>query len=267
MIQIFEFEDYKDYLGKRFAPFGETRGLRAKLARELRCQGAYISQVLRGSGHFSLEHAAVIDEFLKHGEDESEYFFLLIHIARSGSKKLEKVFRRRLERLRKKRRVIAERIAAKDGVPPEARATYYSAWYYAAIHVLLMVPQFQSAPEIASYLRLPRQTVSEALELLVSAGLAVREGTRFRCSVNRLHLHADAPDLAKHHVNWRLRALSSLDAREPSDLHYSGVMALSEANAKRLRALLLNAIEGMEKIIALPLEEAAFGVCLDFFRV
>lgn len=51
--------------------------------------------------------------------------------------------------------------------------------------------------------------------------------------------------LAKHHANWRLQALHSLDRADPDDLHYSGPMALSEENAIKLRALLLNGIEGI----------------------
>jgi len=264
---VFEFQDYKRYLTLRLPTTGEGRGLRAKLASTLSCQAAYISQVINGHTQFSLEHAVSIDRFLGHSAEEGEYFMLLVHFARAGTKSLREYYGALMERMLKRRQVVTERIGVAQPLSSELANRYYSAWYYSAIHVLLLVPRFRTKAAIVECLHLPLPLVSEVIEFLVGAGLAKEEKGRYVTGTQRIHLGSDSPLLSRHHTNWHLRAFPSLDRPLPHDLHYSGAIALSEKNALRVRSLLLNQIEAIEPILAEAHEEAGFCLMMDFFRL
>lgn len=266
-LSIFDFDGYKKYIAARLPTQGKSRGLRAKLAQTLGCQGAYVSQVLNGFTHFSLEHAAMIDTFLEHGREESHYFMLLVHRDRAGTKKLREYYNRQMGEVVKRRQIVAERVQSGGALPKQVALTYYQSWYYAAIHVLLLVSRFQSRELLSERLRLPLVAISEAVDFLIRAGLVEETRGKLRSSNRRLHLGEDSLLLSKHHLNWRLQALQSLDRKTDQDLHYSGPLALTEENATAIRTLLLNAIESTEQILTKPGEEDAFCLILDFFRV
>jgi uncharacterized protein (TIGR02147 family) len=264
---VFEYSDYKKYLSIRLATQGPTRGFRARLAAILRCRAAYISQVLNGPTDFSLEHAILIDQYLEHTSEESHYFILLVQYGRAGSKNLEAFFARQMENIKSNREIISKRIKGKQVLSLEDQVVYYGRWYYSAIHTLLLIPQYQTKQAIANYLSLPLSTVSEVLDFLLSKGFAREEKGKFVSGNKRTHLGTDSPLLPKHHMNWRVKTIQSLDRKPEGDLHYSGSIALSIKSAERIKTILLESIERMEPVIRETGEEAAFCVCLDFFKI
>src|SRR5271168_3515074 len=107
---IFDYRDYKKYLNVALSTEGTSRGSRSRLAAKLRCQTAFISHVLNGNSHFSLEHAVVISQFLGHTPEESRYFILLVSLGRAGTKALEEHFKNQIEEIQRKRTQIKEHI-------------------------------------------------------------------------------------------------------------------------------------------------------------
>lgn len=264
---VFDHEDYKSYLSGRFSTQGSNRGLRAKLATKLSCQSAFISQVLNSHTHFSLEHAVIVDEFLEHSPDESEYFMLLIHHGRAGTKGLKNYYRKQLDQLRKRREVISERIHVKEKLNQIDAFQYYSTWYYAAIHVLTMIPKYQTQAAIAEHLRLPLKVVKEATEFLAYCGLIEENQGKWVNSKNRIHLGNDTIITSKYHMSWRIKTLQNLELSHKEDLHYTGVLALSSENVEKLRTLVLNFIESLEPIIQEGPEEELHAISLDYYRL
>jgi uncharacterized protein (TIGR02147 family) len=264
---VFEYTEYKKYLKAVLATSGAKRGLRSKLATALRCQTSFISRVINGQAEFSAEHAIVINSFLQHTETEGDYFVLLVLHERSGSKQLKAHYEKQIRQIQEKREQIRERIQVKRQLSTEAQMTYYSAWYYAAIHILITVPAFQAPTAIASHLKLPLPLVSECLDFLVSAGLAVQNGDRYQTGTARIHLGKDSPMISKHHANWRMRAIHATDERSRENLFFSGPISISEADAHEIRSRLLKMLEELEPTIQASKEEAVFCLDLDFFRV
>lgn len=264
---VFDFEDYKDYLAERLPTQGAERGARARLAEKLRCQPAFVSQVLVGRNHFSLEHAAVIDDFLAHSDMESQYFMLLVHQGRAGSQSLQRYYGDQLSEIQLERAKISERVSAQPAISKEESHRYYSTWYYAAIHVLLTIPGMGDKRVIAERLGLSLVVVSEALEFLVAQGLAVENEGIFKTSSTRVHLGNDSSMIHKHHTNWRIRSLNSLDSKDPINLHYSGPISISRKNAEKLRGQILQFIESLEPMLAENTEEELYGVVFDLFKV
>ncbi len=78
LITIFDYKDYRKYVEMKLPITGAKRGVRTRLAMALSCQTAFISRVLHEEAHFSLEHAVVINRFLIHTDEESNFFILMI---------------------------------------------------------------------------------------------------------------------------------------------------------------------------------------------
>lgn len=249
MRSIFEFRDYKAYLAARLPTSGEGRGLRTKLAGVLGCRGAFVSQVISKEAHFSLEHAARVDEFLGHSPVESHYFLLLVHLGRAGSPSLRRYYSEQLDRVLAQREVVTEKIRVRSYLSNEEQIIYYSTWHFAAIHMLLLIPELRTKQAIAAHLNLPLSRVSETLDFLVQVGLAVEESGSYLPGKSRLHVGERSPHVNRHHTNWRLHAISALERDSDSVLRYSGPIVLSKKKIPRLRALLLEAIGELEGLL------------------
>ena len=100
MGSIFDYTDYKKYLkdGLKQKP-KSGHGFKSAMASAIHCQSAYISRVLNGDAHFSLEQAYALNGFLGHSEEEAEFFILLVSYARAGTQPLERFFLRKINEI------------------------------------------------------------------------------------------------------------------------------------------------------------------------
>ncbi len=265
---IFDFIDYKNYLAVRLPTTGPERGIRARLAAHLKCQPAFVTQVLTGKPHFSLEHAVLVDEFLEHTGDEGKFFLLLVHHGRAGTASLRKHYGVQLDSLRAKHQKISERVKPEQSLTQESMHRYYSNWIPSAIHVLLMVPGKWTPKAIADRLKLPVASVMDTIAFLQETGIVAENAEGYLAATGRrMHLKHDNLMIHKHNSNWRIRALTALDVDDPINLHYSGPIALSKANAELLRNWMLHLIERLEPVLAEPNEEDLFALTMDLFKV
>src|SRR5262245_14806797 len=108
---VFEFSDYKDYLKAWIhnQPRG-GRGARSKLASALKCHTAYVSQVLNQEAHLSLEQAEEFNALAPHPPEQSEYFLLLVQLARAGTPLLKARLRKQIESMQQKRLLLRNRV-------------------------------------------------------------------------------------------------------------------------------------------------------------
>ncbi len=270
---LYDFQNYKEYLNSILEIAGKSRGLRARLAEALNCQSAFISKVLNADAHFSIESAVLISEFLEHSPEEQHYFLLLVQLGRAGSRKLELYYEKQIERIRHDRRQIKKRVVSEEARPLslEEKAIYYSSWLYVAIHVAVSVQGRDTKAALAEHFQLKLHELSRYLEFLVSAGILAEKAGHYRVGSRLLHLGhdsiVDSSLLAKHHTNWRLRAIESLDRQASQDLHFSSVISFSARDIEKIREVLLKSVEEVDEVIKPSPEETAFCLAIDFFRV
>ncbi len=264
-LTVFEYRDYKRYLHDSLKD--KARGIRSAMAAALGCQTAYVSQVLRGPAHFSSEQTEALNRFIGHDRQESRFFFLLVQLGRAGTVALKHYLEEELEELAKARLQLKNRLDVKQKLSIEDQTTYYSAWYYGAVHVILSIDRFRTRDSIAKALGLLPSRVTEILEFLCKAGLAIKEGTKYRIGTTRIHLPHDSPLVGKHHSNWRMIALQSLDRGGTRGLHYSSAATLSRADAERIHGLLVDQIAKIKAVIKDSKEEEVHCFTLDFFPV
>lgn len=263
---IFEYIDYKAYL-QAIEQRGEHKGFRSRLAEFTGCQNAFISQVLNADVNFNLEQAMRLAAFLKLNEDEHQYFLWMVEYKRAGTQELKKYFHKLMVSIREKNLEIKTRVQISQVLSTEAQATYYSTWIYSAIHIAVMIPTLNSAHKIAKALNLTEEKTSSAIEFLVNNGLIERSGQSLKSGRMQIHLGNDSANINKHHGNWRIESLKSLDSPHKGDLHYSGVSSLSKADVEKIRGQFVEVIENYVRQIEKSPEETLYTFNLDFFQI
>jgi uncharacterized protein (TIGR02147 family) len=266
---VFDFDDYKAYLENyvRRLP-SQGHGFRSRMAEACGCRVAYVSQVLNGDLHFSLEQAEGLNSLLGHSAEESDFFLLLIQFGRAGTPALRTRIQDQMNRLLQKRLVLKDRVDIKTELDPVAQATYYSSWHYAAIHVLSTIENYRTREAMAAELRVPLERVSEVVEFLRSVGLLRSEKGRLYPGISRIFLGNDSPMIARHHSNWRIRAIESFDRNLNSDVHLSTLVSISKTDVLRIKEQVVKGIERTREMAreSVP-EETLYCFCVDFFKV
>jgi uncharacterized protein (TIGR02147 family) len=266
---IFDYDDYKKYLHGLFqSQPSQGHGFRSRLAEAAGCRVSYVSQVLNQDANFSLEQAENLNSLLEHNSEESDFFLLLVQYGRAGSHALRARLKEQILRFRQKRLVLKDRVDIKASLSVVDQMTYYSAWYYAAIHMLVMVPEYRTREAISRYLKLTLEKVSETLKFLTSVGLVKNEGGKYSPGVSRIFLGNDSPMITRHHTNWRMRAIDSLDRDLKNDLHLSTVLSLSHEDAIHLKEFLVKSIQKAREIAASSSKDQEVQcLCVDLFKV
>lgn len=264
-MDLFEHRDYKVFLNDLSKV--RRRGFKKSLAEAGRCQTAYVTHVLGGNAHFTLEQAEGISRFLGHSKLEARYFLMLVEHARAATPELRSALAELLDEYRERFYSLKERVGIKESLSREDQMTYYSSWIYAAIHVMTSIPKLQTREAIARLLRIPAARVNQSIDFLLRAGLIEDRNGRLHMSARQIHLEKESPLISKHHANWRMQAIRSLEAEAPNDVHYSSVFTLTRDAAERVRAILTQAISDSVAVIKDAKEERACAMTIDFFEV
>jgi uncharacterized protein (TIGR02147 family) len=268
MQSIFEFSEYKIYLQALLSSRPKNgRGEKSRWAEALRCHTAYISQILNGNAHLSLEQAAQLSKYLGDQAAETHFFLLLVQNARAGTPMLREYFSAQIHEARQNSRVLKNRLTFQRALSIEEQVIYYSSWHFAAVHVSLSIPELQSKEALSRRLKLPIKKISEVVEFLLSTGLAVQKGDRLQIGENSIHLGADSPMVLKHHANWHMQAIAQLDRTQPEDLHYSSVVTLSRKDLPKIRATLVKAIEEVRTSVRESKEEITVCYMANLFAL
>ena len=264
---IFEYSDFKKYLGDRLSTLGESRGSRLKLSKLMKVKPSYMSKIFSGEIRLSLEHIPIINRFLEHTSQESEYMMYLVLYSQAGSKELEGFFKEKMDTIREKKWAKGEWIDNKKEIPAEFQAKYFSDWYYPVINVLTRVSAYQTKTAIASRLKLSLSTVSTALDFLVQIGLAEIKGDRYRMTKNRIHLDGNSTWISHYHTNMRQLTLRSYTEPNPESLRYSFIMSVSNEDRDKIQALLRRTIVEIDEIVKQTKSEDVCVLAMDLFRV
>jgi len=264
---IYDYDDYRQYLVAILKERSEThRGEKSRIARLLKVHPSYITLVLSGKADLSFEQAFTLNSFLNHPESEAEYFMLLVSHARAGTPELRAFQKKKIHALLEKQRILKDRLEFQKTIPVEYENTYFSSWQYTAVHLLLMIPEFQTKEGIKRRLGLSFRQINTVLEFLVQAGFAVQKGERFQVGPVSIHLGVGSPNIKKSHTNWRMQAIEALDRDLPHQLHYSSAVTMSRADAPKVREILTRAIEQVRAVVKTSPEEELFCYAVDFFR-
>src|SRR6185437_7411646 len=185
---MFEYTDYKAFLKEKL-----PRGTQKQLAAFMGCQPAFLSQVLRGKPHLSLEHGLLAAEYFQLASSEKEYFMLALQFGRAGSSQLSAYFQSKMQALRERYRRVDSRIGDFEKLDEIARATYYSSWKFATTLVLLSIATENQLQLIRAKTGLSTHEIERTLDFMKSTGLIERRAGRWRPSKKRIHIAPEDP--------------------------------------------------------------------------
>lgn len=266
---IYEFTNYKKYLDYVFnLKPGYGRGERTRLASFIGCNTTYISQVMNGINHFSLEQAERANRFFNHTKDESHFFILLVEYARAGTEELKKYFMGQIHQAIENRMDLKNRLEFKKKLSSEDQNFYYSFWYITAIHLLTSISKYQNINQISSYLGLNISRTQNILEELLRCGFIEKEGDLYKSGPVSIHLGSESPLIGKHHINWRMQAIQNLELGfDPQSLHFSSVVTIAKSDVRAAREILVEAIEKIRTLVKESKEDSLYCYNIDLFEV
>lgn len=231
---LYRSTDYKACLLAWVAVSAESRGEQSRLAAAAGCQRSYLSQVINGNQHLTMEHGVQLAQHYHFDDSATDYWLDLISLGRAGSKALREQLQRRLARRRTEWSELGSRVAGKC-LSPDQQRLYYSAWYWGAIHVALSIPSLQHVEVLTQSLGIPRSTVAQVLTALEEMGLVRCLGKdRWESTGGHFHLPRQSPYNAINHLNWRQRSMVAPFNDEDS-FRFSSCLSLSVSCFEQIR--------------------------------
>lgn len=242
-------------------------GRRKQLAEQIPVHTTFVSQVLKGRAEFSLEQGEAVNAFLGHTEDEGEYFLLMLLKDRAGTTSLRRRFEVKIKAMRDQRLNIQNRLGVKNAVSEKDRDRFYSTHYYGALHILTGIPAFRTVERLAEALRLSKARVQDMVDFCLRIGVLKTEAGELRPGPQHIHLGAQSEMVLKHHSNWRQHTLQSLQFLDTEDLHYSACVSLTQADAYKIKDMMLQNLKDHVDVISKSAEEVAYVLSFDFYKL
>jgi uncharacterized protein (TIGR02147 family) len=265
-MSLFGFDSYKGFIRSKIKENSEVYGYQSRLAEAAKCQRSFLSQVLSKEVHLTVEQAMGLCEFWKFGNDEQEYFLLLVQSERAGTESLKRFFERKLEGLLAKQKNLTDRF--KETAQSEKdNEIYYGSWHFAAIHGLVSIPSFQTVESISARLALPLKEVEATLSQLLRMGLVEKKGSRFRVGKTSLHLPKGSRFTPIFQAQWRNRAIMNSLEQNSDSLHYTSIVTISKKDLKRFEDMALRFLDETRALIAPSEDEEMVCFLMDLFKV
>jgi uncharacterized protein (TIGR02147 family) len=267
MTNVFDYSDYRRYLKDWVAEAksAKTSNL-GRLAEVAQVHATFLSQVISGSKDLSLEQATLISEHLQFTSLEREFFFVLIQLERAGNHKLKDYWKEKKRDLEAQKNRLGQRFDAHKELSAEERAVFYSSWLYSAIRVSSDIGKGITLEEVATNFRIPREKAEELLVFLTSTGLCEEKNGRYKMGEQHVHVPNESPLVVRHHTNWRLQALQSMERRERDELFFTAPMSISAADFAVIREKLNVLIKETVGIAKDSKAEQLVCFSMDFYR-
>jgi uncharacterized protein (TIGR02147 family) len=268
MIRIFEISNYREYLTKRLKEMPNAGyGQMSELSRFIGVHTTLISQILKGHKDITTDQAILACEFFGLNPLESEYFVLLVNHERAGNPSSKRFYKNKLQKIREQSQDISQRVTADLKLSDQQRAVFYSDWAYSAIRQSVALPNINTVEDISRFLDIPIEKVNSYIHFLLHTGLCKLVGKKITVGPSSTHVESSSPWVNVHHVNWRNRAINSLNSSSPSDLHYTAPVTLSVLDCELIKERLIQMIQDVRSIVDPSPSEKMYCLNLDWFHV
>ncbi len=266
-INLFDFSDYRDYLGAwlKSAKSSKTFNL-SRLAEIAGVHPTFLSHILKGTKHLSLEQAALISDHLEHTKLEQDYFMTLINLDRAGSKRLRDYWLEKKSILEAEKNKLGRRFDRHRELSTDQRAEFYSSWIYAAVWAATSINDRQTLTQLAIRFNISRDRAEEILGFLVGTGLCTEKHGYYAMGDAHIHVPNESPFVVKHHLNWRMKAVQKMDTREPNELFFTSPMSISVDDFAKIRELLNKLIKEAVDIAKKSKSQEVACLNIDFFK-
>lgn len=269
MNALFSAQEYRKFLKAWLESPEHGRGIMTKMAQALGCQNSHLSRLMREEVHLTPDQAFEACRFMSLSEPETEYFLKLVEYERAANPRFRERLKSELEAMRRAQEDLSSRFKEQQEVGlAEYEMTYYSTWFWSAIHILTDIPSYRTTRAISTRLGLDEVVVRHCLETLAKFGLVEHSvGDVWTISSGWIHLSKQSPMISVHHGNWRARAVQDSQNRTSTGLHYTIVQAIGRDDLQRIKQLFLATIDQYRGIADASASEELICLNCDVFKV
>ena len=266
-MNIYETTSYKGFLRVLIKQFPKNgRGLSTRLAEHLNLPPTVVSQILGRDRHFTPDQAVEVAAFFGLDERSTDYFIMLVHLARSESKKLKAHYEQKLAKLRLEAENLRNLVKGKDELTDAEKAQFYSNWYYSAIFHLSAINGYQSVEAIADYFGLSRAKIGEVVSFLLESGLLVEKDGELSPGLKSMHVSDKSEFVNNHRRNWRDKAREKFTKPGETDIFMSIPVSMGKRDSELFRAELLKLIKSFSKLVEPSPSEKLQCLNIDWFE-
>lgn len=242
------------------------RGALKKLSEKLRVHPSFVSQVLAGKSHLNVDQALLAAEFFGFTGEETEHFLDLLQRDRAATPSARAYFDKRLDKRNADRLNLKKRFQENRTLSAEQEFLYYEDWATQAIHMLCQLPGKHTAASVARALKLDGARVENKIRSLKDIGFLVEKDGSLASRMESFHLGKDSRLLPRLHGNWRLKTMHELaGGQSPDALHYTSVMTITDATARKIRDSIMEHLEETRADIQAADSKALYFYGMDFF--
>lgn len=267
-MRVSDFKNYRDFIRYRIEQSPRKgHGQFKKMADFLGIQTSMLSQIMAGHREMNAESASLLCEFFGLNDLESDTFLCLVQLARAGNSRLKAQLERQLKVLRTQSEKVEKRISKERELDEATKAVFYSQWYYSGVRLVTALDGCNTVDAISERLRLPRSQVTRVVEFLVENGLCAYRDGKLQYGPQSTHVNADSPLVARHHSNWRLKAMENFEGLNSSELVFTSPVAVSQKDALTIRRRLLETIEDWARISDQSPSERLMCLNIDWVEI
>lgn len=267
-IRLYNYTNYKNFINEwiKSLPKG-GRGKYLEIATELNAHTTLISQIFKGERDLSMEQAFQLCDYLGFNKLETDYFLLLVSKERSGNFQLQEYYQSKIEQLQNELQDMKSRIKAKKVLTETDKALFYSNWFYSAIRIATSIDGIETREQIAEFINLPHKTVNQVIDFLISVSLLFEQEGKLTIGPAVTHLESKSPLIARHHANWRVKAMERHPKLTESEFCFSAPLTIADKDASKVRQILKDAIEKISEIVreSEPIDQI-YCVNIDWFK-
>jgi uncharacterized protein (TIGR02147 family) len=268
MNAFFNVKNYKSLLKSTIETKKQsTKGYSQKLAEHMQVHPSLLSQVLNGHRDFSEEQLLAACQFLGFQKLETKYLLTLLQLERAGTVLLKDHYHEVLESIRATARDFSKRAPRDKELTDAEKAQFYSHWHYAAIHLLTSLNVKMSFEDISEKLALTHARTKEVLDFLIEAGMVVKTKDSYQATTLATHLNRGSPFLAKHHTNWRLKAVEATDELQADEMMYTAICSIEASDFQKFKDELTLLLEKFVSMVQKSEGEEIAQLGIDFLRI
>jgi len=242
MKKVFAYDSYKELILNRVSEFPDKgRGIMRRLSDHMRVHPSFISQVLKGDKHFSLEQIYTLANFFSMKPLERDFLLALLQLERAGTHELKSYFSTVLSNIRKKSKYVSKQFQKKTILSEQDQARFYSDWIYSGIRLFCMRNDV-TLDLICERFNLESQKALEVTSFLLEVGLLTKAGAYFKTGVTHTHLPANSPFIVSHHKNWRIKSIEKHARLSDEELAFTAPFCASKEDFALIKEEILNLI-------------------------
>jgi uncharacterized protein (TIGR02147 family) len=267
-MDLYSFDDYRDYLVEIIhSSANNGYGKLAEIATFCNMNPATITLVLKKDRDFTIDQAYDVASFFGFNSFEIDYFITSVNLQRSAKVSAKNYFKKKLNDLKREANDLQKRMGESKDLDENAKAQFYSSWFYSAIRLATSISEYQSIDEISKRLKINKVMTRTIIDFLLVHGLIKMENDKFKMSVQSTHLSANSPLISRHHQNWRLKAFSKMEQTESDELFFTSPVSISKSDIPIVRKILVEALDKVFEVIDPSKEEELACLNIDWFKV